>query len=217
MVKVPALFFSELLPQIDSLAELKVTLYCFWRLQHKKGQPFLRLSDLLSDRVLLTGLDVQDSEQRQALQDGLERSVARGTLLHVTVSGPRGQEDLYFLNSARGRAAIAALERGEWQLDEAIGEPIDLTIEHPTIFTLYEQNIGPLTSRIAELLRDAEDTYPMSWIEEAIDIAVRRNARNWAYVETILRRWQAEGKEEEPEGNEQQRYIGGKFGDFVEH
>ncbi len=35
---VPNLFFSELLPQIDDLDELKLTLYCFWRLALKEGQ-----------------------------------------------------------------------------------------------------------------------------------------------------------------------------------
>ncbi len=37
MVRVPAPFFSELLPIIDHLGELKVTLYCLWALQRKEG------------------------------------------------------------------------------------------------------------------------------------------------------------------------------------
>ena len=34
---VPNLFFSELMPFIDDIDELKLTLYCFWRLGLKEG------------------------------------------------------------------------------------------------------------------------------------------------------------------------------------
>ena len=34
---LPNLFFSQLLPAIDDLAELKVTLHIFWLLHQKKG------------------------------------------------------------------------------------------------------------------------------------------------------------------------------------
>jgi DNA replication protein len=221
MVKIPALFFSELLPHIDHLAELKVTLYCFWRLQFKKEKwPYLSLSELLSDRVLLAGLDVRDDEQRLTLRDGLERAVARGTLLRVTITGSRGEEPIFFLNTPLGREAIQALERGEWQPDIPIGEPLDLTIERPNIFTVYEQHIGPLTPHIAQILREAEATYPEAWIEEAIDIAVQQNVRKWAYIEAILKRWQAEGKTPKPEEGDEEgwrRYISGKYSDFIEH
>ncbi len=33
----PALFFTELVPMIDDLAELKVTIYSFWALNQKEG------------------------------------------------------------------------------------------------------------------------------------------------------------------------------------
>lgn len=62
------------------------------------------------------------------------------------------------------------------------------------IFRLYENEIGILTPMIADAVGDAIDTYPLEWIEEAIGAAARRNARNWAYVEAILKRWKAEGK-----------------------
>ena len=62
-----------------------------------------------------------------------------------------------------------------------------LDVERPNIFRLYEENIGPLTPLIAEMLRDAEKTYPADWIEEAFKIAVENNVRRWRYIEAILR------------------------------
>ncbi len=65
--------------------------------------------------------------------------------------------------------------------------------QQQNIFQLYESNIGILVPMIVETLKDAEQEYPMMWIEKAIKIAVERNARNWRYIETILKRWKADG------------------------
>ena len=48
---------------------------------------------------------------------------------------------------------------------------------------------------LAEELREAERTYPQSWLEEAFRIAVELNVRQWKYIRTILERWAAEGKD----------------------
>ncbi len=217
LVKIPALFFSALLPHIDSLAELKVTLYCFWRLQQKEGEaPYLRLQEILADEAFLSGLAARQDDRQAALQDGLERAVARGTFLHVQVRGEGWQEDLYFINTPRGRAAVGGIERGEWAPAFDPNAPIDVVVERPNIFTLYEQNIGPLTPLIADSLRDLEQTYPQAWIEEAFRVAVERNVRKLAYIEAVLNRWQTEGRDERkaPDG---QRYISGKYRDEIEY
>ncbi len=36
-VIIPDLFFTDLLPQIDDLVELKLTLHCFWLLNSQEG------------------------------------------------------------------------------------------------------------------------------------------------------------------------------------
>ncbi|MEJ2753177.1 MAG: DnaD domain protein, partial [Chloroflexota bacterium] len=78
-------------------------------------------------------------------------------------------------------------------------QPVSLLVDRPNIFVLYEQNIGALTPLIADELRDAEQTYPPQWIEEAIKIAVENNVRRWRYIITILERWRLEGKQK-PDG-----------------
>jgi DNA replication protein len=214
LVKVPGLFFSELLPQIDSLAELKVTLYCIWRLQQKEGDvPYLWEREIRGDDAFLSGLAPRESERRAALADGLERAVARGTLLHVRLERAGQEESLYLMNTARGRAAVEGLEQGKWQPEESADRLFDLTIERPNLFTLYEQNVGPLTPYIADSLRDLEETYSEDWIEEAIEVAVARNKRSLAYIEGILRRRAAEGGAgEEESGEDWRRYLSGKYG-----
>ena len=46
-VIVPDAFFTELLPQIDDLAELKLTLHCFWLLNEQEGPVKYLLGDNL--------------------------------------------------------------------------------------------------------------------------------------------------------------------------
>ena len=52
-VVIPDHFFSDLLPLIDDLAELKLALHCFWLLNEQEGAlRYLRGSDLRQDTVL---------------------------------------------------------------------------------------------------------------------------------------------------------------------
>jgi len=67
--------------------------------------------------------------------------------------------------------------------------------QRPDIYTLYEQNIGPLTPILGERLREAEQLYPAEWVEAAFTEAVNYNRRSWAYISRILENWATEGKD----------------------
>ena len=193
---LPDLFFGELLPLIDNLAELKVTLFVFWLLHRKKGaRRYVTLRDLRSDGGLLRSLQGLASAPEEALREGLEKAVARGTLLCLVSS--EGDDRFYFVNSGKGRQVFEQAQLGEIELAEGttLVQPV-VPVERPNIFVLYEQNIGLLQPIIAEELQDAERTYPREWIEEAFRIAVENNVRNWKYVRRILERWATEGKDE---------------------
>lgn len=197
LTQVPNLFFSDLLPIIDNMAELKVTIYAFWALSQREGQVrYLRLADFINDTEFVEGLGPTLKLASEALLDGLERAVARGTFLHINIESADGKMDLYFLNTEKGRTAVEGITRGEWRPNPDEDEPITLLVERPNVFILYEQNIGPLTPIIADELRDAEQTYPPLWLEEAIELAVENNVRKWRYILTILERWRQEGKQD---------------------
>jgi DnaD/phage-associated family protein len=219
LIKIPGLFFDELLPQIDNLAELKVTLYCFLRMQQKEGHvAILRRREIASDVAFLSGLGPRADQHLLALDEGLERAVVRGTLLHVHVEEDGRTDDLYFLNTPRGRSAVEQIEQGTWFPDAKDGVTLHATVERPNLYTLYEQNVGPLTPLIAEHLRDFEETYPEDWIREAIEIAVVNNVHRLSYIEAILKRWRAEGR---PVSDDPSRsgdwYISGKYKDEIEY
>ncbi|MCI0711399.1 MAG: DnaD domain protein [Chloroflexi bacterium] len=193
-IRVPSLFFSELLPSIDHLAEMKVTVYCFWALQRQEGEyKYVRLSEIMADEIFMAGLGDTLEKQQRELMEGLERATARGTLLHVTLHLQHESEEIYFMNTVNGRNAVKAIESDNWLPGDA-KRPIALIIERPNIFVVYEQNIGSITHRIADQLRSLEDDYPEQWIVDAIYIATENNRRSLRYIEAILERWNREGK-----------------------
>jgi len=194
LVPVPDAFFSVVLPQIESLAELKVTLHLFWLLSQRRGLPkAVSLAELESDRLLL-------------------RSIR-------PVPGPRPAVD--FLREGLERLGHDELDPREVVGGE-VGAIEIVRIYRPNIFTLYERNIGVLTPLIVDQLRAAELDYPADWIAEAMRLAVEYNKRNWAYMAGILKRWEAEGKQSgidrrHPEQNgAQENYTGGRYGHLVE-
>ena len=214
-------FISELLPLIDDLAELKVTLYFMWAIQQRDGRfRYLRRQDFLSDANFMAGLAGFDFEPETTLKVALESACARGTLLSAQVTLGGESEMLYFINSQLGRDAVEQIERGGW-LPGFADAPVEIIPARPNIYRIYEDNIGPLTPIIADTLKDAEKEYPTSWIEEAIRIAVESNARSWRFIQVVLDRWRREGKKdatsERPAQQDGQRYVTGKYADFIEH
>ena len=195
--------FIHLLKEIDDAAELKVTLYAIWRIEHIEGH-FRALCETDFETESL-GLDIKK------IKLGLEKAVKRGTML-------RSQHEadvFYFLNSPRGRLAAEAFAKGQWRESAKI---MASPLKKSNIFKLYEENIGPLTPLLSDMLREAEKNYPSVWFEEAFEIAVSRNIRNWKYVEAILARWKEKGKDERK--NQQNpvkdtdRYTDSEFSEF---
>ncbi len=219
-VPIPVAFFHDLLPQIDHLDELKITLYAIWLLNLQEGNlRFLRRRDLKVDSQLLNTLRTDGESAGKALADGLERAWLRGTLLKASPPNGGEEEEVYFLNTARGRAAQKALLEGRLELPTGSGNLAGFVVDRPNIFRLYEENIGPLTPLIADSLRQAETDYPVEWIENAMRIAVENNVRRWRYVEAILKSWKkgkAHGEGKQGAETDRKRYLEGEFSRFIE-
>lgn len=219
---IPTAFVSDLLPLIDDLAELKVTLYFMWAVQQREGRfHYLRRRDFLNDANFMAGLAGLDFEPSATLDAALERAYRRGTLLRAEIRLGGEIEPLYFINTEMGREALEQIARGEWT-PSFTDQPVEILPERPNIYRLYEANFGTLTPLLIDTLRDAEKEYPEGWIAEAMRIAVESNARNWRFVQAILDRWQREGKSsheihERHAQRDGQRYITGKYADFIEH
>jgi DNA replication protein len=196
---LPSLLFTELVTEIDDLAELKLTLHIFWTLvRHPRRYPGFRQSELANDALLTHSLGVIGGDSKDALVAALDRAVTRGTLLRIHGRWKDKEETWFFVNSPKGREAVDRLARSEGGFEPTVS---DMTAPAPSarrnIFVLYEQNVGLLQPIIAEELAEAEETYPAEWIEDAFRTAAEGNVRNWRYIRAILERWAVEGKDNE--------------------
>ena len=189
--RMPDAFFRQLLQKITDADELKVTLYALWRIEHIEGKfRALRETDFDAQALGLTADEIAA---------GLDKAQKRGSILKFQ----READVVYFLNSPAGRAAAEAFTKGQWQ--ESAANLSMLLIERPNIFKLYEENIGPLTPLIADALKDAEATYSDVWVADAIERAVKRNVRNWQFIQAALKYRKEKGHVEKQDTRDNQK------------
>ena len=191
-IKLPRELFTEILPAITQPAELKVTLHFFYLLRHSRRRPrMVEWSDLRADadlgRSLAAIAPLRPTED--VVIEGLEAAVRRGTLLHAAIpEGPR-VGNWYLANTERNRVWIARMVEG----DIAWLPVPQMPAKRPSVFTLYEQNIG-----------------------EAIREAVRSNKRSWRYIRAVLDNWARNGRQGQPvEQQDPNRYISGELSDII--
>ncbi|MBK6645039.1 MAG: DnaD domain protein [Anaerolineales bacterium] len=192
--------FIKMMNEIQDVAELKVTLFAIWRIEHMEGN-FRAMSKVDFDEAAL-GLNLEE------IRFGLGKAVERQTLLRA--ENEAGV--FFFLNSPRGRLSAEAFAKGQMKPSASY------VPNKSNVFKLYEENIGALTPLLADMLKEAEREYPGMWFEEAFEIAVSRNVRNWKYIEAILRRWKENGKDERRDSQDSvkdaKRYTDGEFSEF---
>ena len=192
--------FIKMMNEIQDVAELKVTLFAIWRIEHMEGN-FRAMSKVDFDEAAL-GLNLEE------IRFGLGKAVERQTLLRA--ENEAGV--FFFLNSPRGRLSAEAFAKGQMKPSASY------VPNKSNVFKLYEENIGALTPLLADMLKEAEREYPGVWFEEAFEIAVSRNVRNWKYIEAILRRWKENGKDERRDSQDSvqdaKRYTDGEFSEF---
>lgn len=203
---VPNHFFARVLPQIEAVEELVVSLYFFFAQQLKSRSPrFLTGRELAADAGLAHSL-ARLGAGEGALERGLDLSVWRGTLLRARTRSEGREDDLYVVNTPANRTALEALAGRDVRLEEPLPPAADAC--DSSIFALYEQNIRPITPLIADELAEAEKRYPPEWVRDAFQRAVSLNRPNWRYIESILRRWEAEGRhDEEPRRDPQIEWL----------
>jgi DnaD/phage-associated family protein len=229
-ISLPDSFFTQVMPKIQDLVELKVVLYVAYLILRKPDHPFA-----FCHSEPFAPCHPEQSEGSHVAQDRLreESHAAQGRPQFVTykelkaescrLSAELGEETLrQALDSA---VEHGALLHSTLSINGMLEDVYSLTVDSrqpPTvnIFALYEQNIGMITPMIAEELKEAERLYPPQWIEEAFKEAVTLNKRSWRYIARILERWASEGKDSgeykrHTKAYGPDKYVKGKYGHFV--
>jgi DNA replication protein len=200
---VPNPLFGELLQDIESLSELKCTLRAFALIhQNRSKRQWITVEELMDDMVLINGLSHEYTNPSKAIQKSVLRGVQRGTFIIANDKFRDDSQTLLFINDEPGRRAITRIGTAITLRDPEPVVPSGPRRYQTSIFSLYEDNIGPITPLIADELKEAEATHPWAWIDNAFREAVSHNHRNWRYISKILDRWSTKGKDDgEPGGN----------------
>lgn len=199
-VLIPARLLPDLLGRIDSLAETRLTLYCYQQIGRLSGQgAWLRASELRSDPVLLdlmSGLSQLHTSQ-EVLDDALEKALVRNSLLGLELRDTDGEpaDNALFLNTEAGRRLRASMQDAGSAVRGDGGVPAVAQLSDAEPFKIYHQNFGLLTPVLADQLRSLIEDFPLPWVCEAMEIAVSRNIKALAYVKAILNRWEQEARE----------------------
>lgn len=211
-IPIPREFLAERIAFIDDPAELHVTLAVF-RLAADSGStpPAVSEDAVLRDGVLARTFheDRKSSKLSQRIRRGLQYATARDSIVQVVLKTDGHDERWYVPASGEHRAALEAvlLEPGAWPI-----AGIDATIvaTAPSVFSLYEKNIGMLTPLLTDQIESAMELYPLEWIEDAIREAVTYNKRNWRYVQRVLENWSVNGRgDSQSRGNQHATNWGG--------
>jgi DnaD/phage-associated family protein len=188
---IPAAVLSRLVRDVWSPLEVKVILAvaALGGLREPVAE-----EAILLDETLTTGLRA-DGSPRSSIErvlESIELATARGVVLRLVDEA----EDYWLLlgvdaNKRRVRAGLSVAR------DAPTRWRGTLRVERPSIFTLYEQNVGLVTPIIADRIVEAIERYPEPWVEDAIEEAVAYNRRNWRYIQRILENWASEGRTDE--------------------
>lgn len=221
LVPIPSAFFTDVLPLVEDGNTLKVMLHIFRGLDHQDGTVrYLRVKTLLQDKSLIASITAGGAEIEPVVATALKTAEEIGFILRTPGGNGEGT-DLIFLNSPKGRDALAAIRAGKWQPEDGEGLIPPPSEEWPGIFKLYEENIGVITPMIADLLQDAEKNFPPDVIQFAFEEAVKKNARNWKYIEAILRNWQekghSNGQDSRNPEKDRRKYYEGEYAEFINH
>lgn len=164
------------------------------------------------DRISLSQLITKTGLSRQGVIDGTAKAIEKGWVARFAV----GQSFEYeiVVNSVDQQiedASQASRPEVVKPVDRFSPKPVKLVdaqkkvlnknqnnstaaAEISEVITCYEKNIGACTSVILDsIYQYASAGVSNQWMVEAIGEAVKANARKWAYVEAIVKRWQKDG------------------------
>ena len=219
---IPNLFFATILPELESADALLAFLWVSLVTQEQKSEARFATADQVWAQVGAKKAFARLGGGREGLERGLEECREACALLGARLNGPGGTEWLYFVNNPASRKAIARARAGELKLrPESVIAPIEQEAR-PGIFRMYEEQIGTITPLVGDRLIEAEETYPIDWIEQAFREAAELNIRNWRYIERILKRWAEEGRANETVGRDtreepQLRFFGESSGPIARY
>ena len=97
---IPHEFFSEILPNINNLYELKTILYILWFIENNDLEyPIITIEQLKNDELYLSGLGSHKTDQLKHLNESIKQGVDDGILIDSKIHNNKGSEAIIIENS----------------------------------------------------------------------------------------------------------------------
>jgi DnaD/phage-associated family protein len=155
--------------------------------------------------IIIDGIPDCEVKQKYCIYNGIEAentlSEKKDTLSEKKDTLSKIKNTLsYSKSKSKSNSNTKSIEQAEEKVFSAAGSE---NSEMGKIATLYEAEIGLITSSIRDELALAVEEYPPDWIVEALHESARQNKRSWKYTEAILKRWKVDGfkTNNKPNGN----------------
>ncbi len=189
--RLPDALFRRILPALSEPDEFRVTLHLYWLLSGRSGgNAAVSLRQLQGDRQLIVGLRIKSETGYRRLRVALEAAVQHRNLLVLGT----GDESVYLLNTPIGRREFERMRQGGL-LQRPVPQRLLLRPEQvwrTPVLQLYEQQVGSLTATVAGELEQLVQRHGDAAVAAAIDEAVAREKRSWAYIRSIIERGEVE-------------------------
>jgi DnaD/phage-associated family protein len=145
--------------------------------------------------IIIDGIPDCEVKQKYCIYNGIEAentlSEKKDTLSEKKDTLSKIKNTLsYSKSNSKSNSNTKSIEQAEEKVFSAAGSE---NSEMGKIATLYEAEIGLITSSIRDELALAVEEYPPDWIVEALHESARQNKRSWKYTEAILKRWKVDG------------------------
>jgi DnaD/phage-associated family protein len=160
-------------------------------------------------------MDDLDMDLKQIAQTGIINKTETGWLVvnfakrqekmtsaeKMRLSRKQLQRDQYYgdddnkcdLNVTDQLLKVTQITDNRYRSDTDIDKETDAVSFRSSICDLYSQYIGVITPLLKETLVRADGEYPAEWFPKAFEIMRGNDKKSWAYVEGILKNWQANG------------------------
>jgi DnaD/phage-associated family protein len=168
-----------MLPPVEDIA---------WSLRIDEDKTAQTLRDLAEVGVTHQTEDgswcITNFAKRQAISDGAKR------VKEYRERKKQHQQDVTCNDTVTLHASYSPSSSLSSSLSDS---PSSLMDCYKSVFMFYTSNIGALTSFVADEIKGSVDDFTSEWVIEAMKEAVKNEARNWKYVEAILKNWKTHG------------------------
>ncbi|MFA6612417.1 MAG: hypothetical protein WCS64_02430, partial [Dehalococcoidales bacterium] len=112
---IPNYYLNLVMPWVNDLEELKLSLHIFRLISRKKGGfQYTSRGELLADPAIIESIAKKECSAEESLDRAISMAVTRGIIIALKAEDGSGSQEIYVLNTPANREAV---ESGTIRID----------------------------------------------------------------------------------------------------